>query len=185
MKMRFLFILGAVILALATWFFYQEDVEVKPALPSTPDVTSEVSQIQAIQTNPKTGKVEYTLTAQSLVQNADGKDMMADVVMDWQPSDLAHYGLTAKRATLDQTTGDLYLIGGFTLTKDATDTAPKMVIQGDKMVGNTKSRTVQSDQPITVEQGFDSFKAQGFTADLDTGEYQFHHIEMWYQPAGR
>ena len=48
----------------------------KPALPEVPTVDSEVTQIKAIQTDPKTGATEYTLTADSLIQNANGQDEM-------------------------------------------------------------------------------------------------------------
>ena len=54
MNFRMLSVLGVIALAVAVWF-YQEDIEVKPALPEVPTVDSEVTQIKAIQTDPKTG----------------------------------------------------------------------------------------------------------------------------------
>ena len=66
----------------------------KPALPEVPTVDSEVTQIKAIQTDPKTGATEYTLTADSLIQNANGQDEMLGATIHWQPPQGETYTLT-------------------------------------------------------------------------------------------
>ncbi|OOS02230.1 lipopolysaccharide export system protein LptC [Moraxella cuniculi DSM 21768] len=185
MNIRILSVLGVMALAVAAWFFYQEEVEIKPALPQAPVASSEVVQISAVQTNPETGETEYTLTADSLVQNTSGEDEMLGASIHWQPPAGEKYTLTAKRATLAQTTGDLSLSQGFRMVRAATATKPEMVIEGAALLGNTKSRTVSSQEPLVVTQGEDKFKAAGFRANLQTGDYEFDKIEVLFNAPKR
>ena len=171
------------VIMVAAWFFYQEDPKIEPTVPAKPDVSYEVTEIKAVQTNEETGETEYTLTADSLVQNASGEDEMLGAVMNWQPPEGEKYSIEAKRAVLEQSTGDMALSDGFTLTREAVDNKPKLVITGNKLSGNTKSRMLSSDEPLTVVNGEDRFKAQGFSANLQTGEYEFSKIEVLYSSA--
>lgn len=173
------------VIMVAAWFFYQEDPKIEPTVPTKPDVSYEVTEIKAVQTNEETGETEYTLTADSLVQNASGEDEMLGAVMNWQPPEGEKYSIEAKRAVLEQSTGDMALSDGFTLTREAVDNKPKLVITGNKLSGNTKSRMLSSDEPLTVVNGEDRFKAQGFSANLQTGEYEFSKIEVLYNSAPR
>ena len=173
------------VIMVAAWFFYQEDPKIDPTVPTKPDVSYEVTEIKAVQTNEETGETEYTLTADSLVQNASGEDEMLGAVMNWQPPEGEKYSIEAKRAVLEQSTGDMALSDGFTLTREAVDNKPKLVITGNKLSGNTKSRMLSSDEPLTVVNGEDRFKAQGFSANLQTGEYEFSKIEVLYNSAPR
>ena len=96
----------------------------------------------------------------------------------------SHY-LEANLAVLEQTTGDLLLQEGFVLVRQGDDTKPKMTIKGDLLTANTKQYQVASNKPISITQGADSFIAQGFTGDLQTGEYEFYHIQMEFTPPKR
>ncbi len=182
MNAKILSVLGVMALMVAVWFFYKEDVKVKPAVPQAPEATYEVTDIKAVQTSPETGKTEYTLTADSLVKNAKGIDEMLGIVMDWQPPEGESFHLTAKRAIFEQDTGDMSLTENFQLTRKSTNDKPDMVIIGENLIGNTKTRMVQSQNPITVTQGDDSFTAEGFTADLARGEYEFNKIQTIFNP---
>ncbi|STZ14445.1 Uncharacterized protein conserved in bacteria [Moraxella caviae] len=172
-------------LAAGVWFFYKEDVEVAPTVPAKPEVSYEVSEIKAVQTSAETGETEYTLTADSLVQTHSGEDEMVNAAMTWTPPEGETYHISAKRAKLDQETGDLQLADGAVLTRKATQNKPELVITGDVFVGNTKARTVHSDSPVMVMQGEDRFSAQRFSADLQSGEYEFYQIEILYNAAER
>ena len=61
----------------------------------------------------------------------------------------------------------------------ATAAKPEMIIEGLNIIGNAKSYYISRD-PLTVQQGIDRFKAQGFRANLQTGEYEFDHIEVLF-----
>lgn len=185
MNAKILAVLGVMALMVAAWFFYKEDVSVKPATPEVPTTSYEITEIKAVQTSPETGQTEYTLTADSLVKNAQGSDEMVNAKMDWTPPNAQSYNLTANRASLDQATGDLRLSDGFVLTRKGDDTKADMVIKGNLLTGNTKERTVKSDEAVTVEQGEDRFLAQGFVADLAQGEYEFSQIEVQFSPPKR
>lgn len=185
MNVRILSVLGVMAIIAAAWFFYQEDPKMEPAVPSGPDVSYEVTKIKAVQTNEETGETEYTLTADSLIQNTNGEDEMLGAVMNWQPPQGEEYIIEAKRAILEQSTGDLVLSDGFTLTREAVNRKPKLVITGNKLIGNTKTHTVMSNEQLTVENGEDYFKAQSFSANLETGEYEFNKIEVIYSAAPR
>lgn len=185
MNMKILSVLGVMAIMVAGWFFYKEDVEIKPATPTAPDVSYEVTEIKAVQTNEETGETEYVLTADSLVQNTAGEDEMLGVVMNWQPPQGEKYAITAKRATLNQTTGELTLADGFTLTREGSANKPSLVIEGKALTGNTKTRTLSSNEPLTVRHGDDSFSAKGMNANLQAGEYEFVQIEVLYHAATR
>lgn len=185
MNFRILGVLGVMALVVAAWFFYQEDTKIKPALPETPATSYEVTDIKAVQTDPETGETEYTLTAESLVQNAMGEDEMHQATIHWQPPAGERYTLTAVRATLNQSSGDLNLSQGFRLVRAATKNKAELIITGNALIGNTKDRKVGSAEPLLVTQGADSFKAAGFRANLQTGDYEFDHIEALFNPPKR
>lgn len=185
MSAKIFALLGVMALMVGVWFFYKEDVEIKPATPQTPKTSYEITEITATQTSPETGQTEYTLTADSLIKNADGSDEMVNAKIDWTPPNAQSYHLSANRASLDQATGELNLTKGFVLTRKGDDTKPDMVIKGSLLSGNTKERTVKSDEVVTVEQGEDRFEAKGFVADLTQGEYEFRHIQVQFNPPTR
>lgn len=185
MNYKVISVIGALILAVAVWFFYKEDTKIEPAAPIAPQVSYEVSEIKAVQTNEETGETEYTVTAKSLVQNAAGIDEMREASIEWQPPQGERFELSASIATLDQDSGEMALSKGFRLVRKATADKAEMVIEGASLNGNTKSRTVQSAEPLTVIQGTDKFKAASFRANLQTGEYEFDKIEVLFNAPKR
>lgn len=185
MNAKILGVLGVMALMVAAWFFYKEEVDIKPTLPKAPNVSYEVTDIKAVQTNAQTGQTEYTLTAESLVQNSQGEDEMLNAKMDWQPPQGEHFYLEASRVSLSQKTGDITFNQGFSLTRKGNAQKADMVIKGDYLTGNTKTHTVGSDKAVTMIQGEDSFRAQSFRANLQTGEYEFDNIEVQFNPPSR
>lgn len=185
MNLKIISVLGVMALMVGVWFFYKEDVKIEPTVPSAPTVSYEVTEIKAVQTNPKTGEIEYTLMADSLIKNSTGMDEMRNAKMDWTPPNGQSHYLEANLAILEQTTGDLLLQEGFVLVRQGDDTKPKMTIKGDLLTANTKQHQVASNKLISITQGADSFIAQGFTGDLQTGEYEFYHIQMEFTPPKR
>lgn len=185
MNAKILGVLGAMALMVAVWFFYKEGAKIEPALPEAPSMSYEVAQISATQTNPETGEIEYTLTADSLAKNSAGVDELKNAKMAWMPPDSGQYHLTANLASLEQTTGDLLLKEGFTLVRAGSEGKPDMSIAGNLLTGNTKSHHVESREPIKVVQGEDNFVAQGFQANLQTGEYEFYRIQVQFAPPKR
>lgn len=185
MDSKLISLLGVMAIMVAGWFFYRQEVKIEPALPETPTPSYEVEKIEAVQTNPETGKVEYTLTADSLVQNSAGEEEMIHAKIDWHPPQAANFNLVASRATFNQTTGDINLLQSFLLVRQADDTTPEMVIEGTTLFGNSKNHTIYSQEPIQITQGTDSFTAKSFTANLQQGVYEFHQIEMVFDPPKR
>lgn len=185
MNIKIISVLGVMALMVAVWFFYQEDIKIKPAVPSIPEPSYEITQIKGTQTNAQTGKTEYTLIADSLIKNSQGVDEMVNAKIDWQPPQGRQYELTANRATLDVQTGELVLSSGFVLTGKGGEGRADMVITGNLMTGNTKTHTLSSNEPISVVQGLDKFLAQGFVVNLKEGEYEFSKIELVFAPPQR
>lgn len=185
MNAKILAVLGVMALMVGAYFFYKEDVEVKPTIPEAPKTSYEITEIKATQTSPETGQTEYTLTADSLIKNSDGEDEMVNAKMDWTPPNAQSYHLNANRASLNQATGELKLAEGFVLTRKGDGKKPDMVIKGTHLTGNTKTRKLASEQNVQVEQGEDRFEAKGFEADLTQGEYEFRQIQMQFSPPKR
>ena len=105
--------------------------------------------------------------------------------MAWQPPSGESYTIETKTAQLNQSTGELYFVDGFTLTRLATPDKPAMVMTGSQLRGNTKTRTLRTDQGISVTNGDDRFTAQGMQADLAAGEYVFDKIMIEYRAPER
>ncbi|MDO5652097.1 MAG: LPS export ABC transporter periplasmic protein LptC [Moraxella sp.] len=179
MNIKILSVVAVVLLVGALWFYntHQDD---SPAVAlAKPDISSEVTEIKAVQTNAETGETEYMLTAKSLVQNqATGQDEMLDAVMDWQPPNGESYTITTAKAVLNQATGELVFSAGFVLTRKATEDKPEMVMQGSQLLGNTKTYKVWSDEALDIKQGDDNFTAEAMQADLAAGEYEFSRIAI-------
>lgn len=186
MNAKILAVLGVMALAVATWFFYQEDVEIKPATPSAPDVSFEVTGIKATQTNPETGQIEYTLTAESLVQR-DGQEYMHNAQMDWQPPTGERFHIQANYLSLNQQTGEMTITQGFTFGRKNKDDDPKheLLIRGESLAGNTKTKIITSEQAVSITQANNSFDAQSFVANLQDGEYEFRQIAIQFDPPKR
>lgn len=193
MNIKLLAVISLVFLIGAGGFFItQKNNTPKPSLPK-PDIVSEISKIKAVQTNPATGEIEYTLTAQSLTQNADGMAILNDVIMDWTPSGTTQtenqerYTIKAVSATLDDKTGDFVFKDGFELIRHATPATNKaMTITGGILIGNHKTKLINSQNPLQIYQDGNEFKAQGFRADLNTQVYDFYNISMLFSaPAHR
>lgn len=185
MNVRILSVLGVLVMMVVAWFFYQEDTKFASVAPIKPNMAYEVNEIRAVQTNEKTGDVEYTLTADSLVQNAAGEDEMLDAVLNWQVPQGEKYVITTKRITLDQDTGNLKISDGFVMMRMATDTKPALVFEGRTLFGNVKSRQLTSNESLLVKNGKDEFYAAKMTADLNLGEYEFSKIKMQYHAIER
>lgn len=209
MNTRILIVLALVAILVASWFFYQHGQLDTPIAKPDPQIDFEATQIKAMQANDQ-GQTEYELIADRFVHNPQtDQDEMADIQMKWQPNADQAYQLVAGLASLDQTSGDMVLSGGFELTTLGTSNLPfennqlnaqsdqnspknqpknaqkSLKITGNILKGNTKSKKIYSDQPIKIEQNGDEFVAQHFTADLQTGDYQFGVVEMTFLPEKR
>lgn len=178
MNMRLLSVLGLMALAVAVWFFYQEDAKIEPALPKAPVVESQASKIQGVQTDAQTGNIEYTLNADSLVQHFGGYNEMLGVSIDWYPPQGGEYALIATKARHNQETGDLQISEGFQIQKATTANKDQMIIKGEFLSGDTRRHFISSDQPVMVTQGLNQFQAQSFVANLQTGDYEFSQVQM-------
>lgn len=189
MNTRILIVLALIIAGIAGWFFQQQGDISPPINTEATDVDYEATDIKAVQTNEQ-GETEYELNAESLTHNpVTNQDEMSGITMNWEPSDAQRYRIQAGSATINQQTGELRLLGGFTLISEdkadkTSDIEPIKVI-GQTLKGNTKSRQVYSEAPVKVEQGMNRFEASSMKANLETGEYEFGQVAVTFTPADR
>ncbi len=188
MNTRFLIVLALIIAAIAAWFFQQQGEVSPPINIETSEVDYEATDIKAVQTNEQ-GETEYELNADSLAHNPEtNQDEMSGITMNWEPNPTQRYIIQAGTATINQQTGDINLFGGFTLVSEdksaSTDIEP-IKVTGAALKGNTKTRQVYSEQPVTVEQGMNRFEAGSMTANLETGDYEFGKVAVTFTPAER
>lgn len=191
MNTRILIVLALIIAGIAGWFFQQQGDITPPINIETTDVDYEASEIKAVQTNEQ-GETEYELSADSLTHDPKtNQDVMSGITMDWRPTQEQRYRIESGTATINQETGDLHLYGGFNLAseKNAASASGKniapIVVTGQALKGNTKSRQVYSDQPVKITQGSNRFEAASMTANLETGEYEFGQVAVTFTPAKR
>lgn len=151
---------------------------------SDPKVASEIKGISALQTNPNTGEVEYRLQAVRLTQSTTGQNILEEVQMVWTPTKETHYTITANLATFDEQTGDFVFYDGFRLQRQSDETAPLLLV-GDTLRGNTKTKLIKSDTPLQVTQDQHQFLAQAMTGDLSTKEYDFYRVMAEFNPPVR
>lgn len=207
-KNKILFVLALLVLVTVSWFLSREAEIEAPLNVSTPDIDYEATDIEAVQTNAE-GETEYTLTAKSLSHNnATDKDELVDITMDWQASAEHRYRLTASLTDFNQQEGRVVMSEGFQLlsqdsVKSDTDnqknldndqqqnadspktSANSIMITGKSLTANTNTKQVKTTEPLTFQQGDNQFTAQGMTANLATGDYEFDHIEIEFQPSQR
>ncbi len=177
MNIKIIAVLSVLVMVAVGWYYWNQDDQKPKVELAKPDISLEVTDIKAVQTNPQTGEIEYTLTAKSLVQNsATGKDELKDVVMDWNPNTGMTYTMTASTATFDQNTGEFVFGEGFEMVRHAIDDKPALVLKGSLLTGNTKTKLIASSSPLKVTQGESIFEAQSVQGDLNTGMYEFGRI---------
>ena len=157
----------------------------QPVRISQNNVDTEVTDIQAMQTN-DAGETEYQLQAESITRDEQTHlDGIQGLQMDWQPSGEQAYELTAQRATMNQQTGNLQISGGFQLMGLLPNGEQHIVVVGDGLEGNSKDKLLTSHQPVKVSQGNHTFTAGTMQANLNTGEFEFGQIEVMFDPSPR
>lgn len=179
-----LFFLFLVLVFMAGWYFFVKSTNVISSNPPTPNISSEITNIEAISTNPTTGEMQYHLSADKLTQDQFGMDVLHNVLMNWTP-DNEHYTLTAPLATLDEQTGEFVFAEGFGYTHHFADPIQDLIVKGGKLTGNTKTKRLSSSSPLTINQGGHSINAQAMSADLTRQDYEFYDIDMTFLPAKR
>lgn len=177
-------LLATIVMVVLIYVLYQSQPPARPPL-SPPTTRTEVSNIQAIQTHPETGAVEYELNAQSLTQNSDGTDELHKVIMHWTPTNDLRYTIQASRAAFNRTTGDFVFQEGFTFTRHAYGSYGDLIITGTQLTGNTKSKQITSPDRLDITQDGHQFTAGGMQGDLAVGDYQFTHITIQLTSAPR
>lgn len=175
-----LLLIGALIVF---WFFYNNRPDNIAIAKPDANIQSEVSDISASQTNPETGKIEYTLTAKSLIQNQAGQNEFKQMSMTWTPPSGEVYEIQSGTAILDNQTGGMMLSDGVVFhKKSSTPEQQPITMTCDGLLGNTKLRQIQSLSPIHITQGEHEFDAQGVKADLNSGDYEFLQIITEFKP---
>ncbi len=184
-KNKLLFILALIIVVGVSWFFGR-NVDIEPPLDvATPEIDYQATEIQAVQTNAQ-GETEYQLNAKSLSHNnTTNKDELVDMTMDWNPSEIHHYRLTAGLTDFNQETGQLLMHEGFQLLSEPTAKGDSINIHGKSLTANTHTKQLASTERIEFKQGDNQFTAQAMTANLATGEYEFQQVELEFEPSKR
>lgn len=170
---------------LAGWYFLGKFTKLTSSNSPAPTITSEITRISAISTNPTTGEIEYQLTADKLTQNKSGLDVLYNAVMDWTPTPNEHYTLTAAIGTLDEKTGDFVFEDGFSYSRHPTGNQKSLVIQGGKLTGNIRTKKLSATSQLNITQGRHTFNAYSMTADLNTQHYEFSQVESIFTPPVR
>ncbi len=182
MNIKLLTIISIVVLGVGIYLYTKDDNAPTTAPLPTPKVNAEVTGIKAVKTNADTGEVEYILTADSLVQNAQtGQDELKNAVMDWTPVTGEHYTITSSIATFEQKTGELIMRGGFKLTKKPHANSHELIMTGTQLQGNTNTRLISSHAPLNVIQNGHHFQTKTMQGNLTTGEYEFGQIAIEFK----
>lgn len=164
----------------ATWYGIKTNAPSTPAV-ARPEISSQLQDISAKQTNPATGEIEYTLTAQSMTQNINKQSVVKNITMHWQATPQTHYTITAHTAHFDQTTGQFNFLNGFHLKQNQQNPSP-LTLTGDRLSINTQTKHIKSDHPINVTLGNHRFNAQAMMADINKQLYDFSTISASFAP---
>lgn len=183
MNIKYLAVLPLIVIGVLGWFFWSKNTPKPTVSLGKPSIQSQIQDIKAVQTNPDTGEIEYTLTAKSLTQSQNGQSELLEVAMDWTPDKISSYLITAKKATFDQNTGEFEFGGGFKMTQHSHNRT--MILVGETLTGNTKSKLIASNTPLTIKEADNSFYASAMMADLNSKEYQFLGIKTTFTPPVR
>lgn len=179
--MKKLALIALVVVAFfATWYGIKTNAPSTPTV-ARPEISSQLQDISAKQTNPTTGEIEYTLTAQSMTQNINKQSVVKNITMHWQATPQTHYTITAHTAHFDQTTGQFNFLNGFHLKQKQQNPSP-LTLTGDRLNINTQTKHIKSDHPINVTLGNHRFNAQAMMADINKQLYDFSTISASFAP---
>lgn len=178
--MKKLALIALVVAFFATWYGIKTNAPSTPTV-ARPEISSQLQDISAKQTNPTTGEIEYTLTAQSMTQNINKQSVVKNITMHWQATPQTHYTITAHTAHFDQTTGQFNFLNGFHLKQNQQNPSP-LTLTGDRLNINTQTKHIKSDHPINVTLGNHRFNAQAMMADINKQLYDFSTISASFAP---
>lgn len=172
--------LMSVLLGVAVWYGFAQNKPPTPSLP-TADIKSQIQKITASRTHPTTGQIEYTLTADSLVQDTQGISVLNNITMQWHiapsnKSDNARlYVISADKADFDENTQHIRF-SGFKLSDNKG-----LTLQGEILQADLTTHLITSPALIMTEQQ-NRFEAKHFEGNLATQDYTMHAVRSVYHP---
>lgn len=191
MNTRVLLIFALLVAILASWLYKEQGSLDNPLAISASNIEYEATDINALQTS-TTGDVAYLLKADKLTHytNTD-TDTLENVRLDWRSSQHQRVKLQAMLASINQRSGEVQLSQDVVLSSqnlndnsDASAFIP-LILSAKTINGNLQQQTLYSQQPVMVKQGDNRFEANGFTSNLQTGEYEFEKVAVTFQPPVR
>lgn len=165
------------LLGVLVWYGLAQNKPAAPSLPAT-DIKSQVQKITASRTHPTTGQIEYTLSADSLVQDTQGISTLSNITMQWHiPKDNATrlIVISAHKAEFDENSQTIYF-SDFHLNDDKG-----LTLEGDSLQANLSTHLIGSPF-LTITEQQNRFEGKDFEGNLATQEYTMHSVDSVYYP---
>lgn len=165
------------IIGMLVWYGLAQNKPAAPSLPAT-DIKSQVQKITASRTHPTTGQIEYTLSADSLVQDTQGVSSLNNITMQWHiPKDNATrlIIISADKADFDENSQTIRF-GNFTLNDDKG-----LTLKGDHLQADLNTHLIGSPS-LTITEQQNHFEGKDFEGNLATQEYTMHSVDSVYYP---
>lgn len=201
MSTKLLFILGFILIVLASYFYASNNATLTKLSLKASDIDYQAKNIHALQTDDK-GKVNYQLTAKEVTHYQMARiATLTQPKIQWQPNPSRLVTFESGQGTLDESKQEVVfsqnvkmlsqpLDNVLATVKQARNTqaflsndTATMQLDAKELQGNLLTKQVISSQPIQVTQGNNSFVANSMKADLNTGDYEFDRVTMTFIPA--
>lgn len=189
MNTRFLFVLSLVVAVFAVWF-YRSQGELDSIINlSETNIEYQATDILAVQTNEE-GVAEYSLTADDLTHYAaENSDKLTKMSLNWRPNKDRNVMINADNAIMYHEQSKVVMNNNVLFSSQAANEGetqkPPMRLEAKELIGDLDKKQVYSNVPIAVTQADNSFEADNFTADMQTGDYQFSKVAVTFMPPER
>lgn len=183
MDTRLLYTIALVIVTVVGGFYYYSGKSKKLEASDHQNLNSTAENIQVVQTN-ETGQLYAKANAKHMTQSmqsgrAEIEQIQGMLYEKGQPSATFH----ADKSIATNDYANVELLGNVTVSRLAAVDNPSVTFKTDRLLGFTKTNTIETDRPVQVTSPQAQFTSQGLTANLTTGQYELFALRGKYAPS--
>lgn len=189
MSTKALFVFALLFIALAGYFYANNDSGLGKLQLKASDIDYQAKNIHALRTNDK-GQVDYRLTATEVTHYQSVRTAtLTQPKLDWQPNATKKVTFQADQGKLNENDQIVVFKDNVQMTTnpistDATagNNAIPLQLTASEITGNLKSHEVVSELPLKVTQGTNSFTANKMHGNVSEGDYDFDQVAVTFMP---
>ncbi|GAA5005290.1 LPS export ABC transporter periplasmic protein LptC [Acinetobacter puyangensis] len=183
MDTRLLYTIALVIVTVVGGFYYYSGKSKKLETAGNQNLNSTAENIQVVQTDEK-GQLYAKASARHMTQwmqtgRAEIEQIQGMLYEAGQPSATFH----ADKSIATNDYANVELLGNVTLSRLSGINNPSVTFKTDRLLGFTKTNTIETNSPVQVTSPQAHFSSQGLKANLNTGQYELFALRGQYAPS--